>query len=232
MNAIVTGASKGIGKAIAIKLAQNGYNLAICARNETTLKQVADQLLAMGVKVIAIPTGCSKKDEVISFINQVKSEMQKIDVLVNNVGVFLPGNVLDEEDEVFEEQQLLNVNATYYFSKNIGNMMREVRSGHIFNICSVASKQVIEGAGSYCVTKTAMLSLNHVFRKALAEYNVKVTAILPGSTITDSWEGTTIPNETFVQPEDIANSLYTILNLSKGTNVDELVLTPLKFNTK
>ncbi len=230
MNAIITGASKGIGKAIALKLAQNGYNLAVCARNKEELQALAKELQSFGVKVVAITADCSKKEEIISFFNQVKSEMKQIDVLVNNVGVFLPGNILDEADDAFELQQQLNVNSAYYLSKNFGKMMREAKSGHIFNICSIASIQVAEDAGSYTVTKTAMLSLNNVLRKALAEYNVKVTAILPGSTLTASWEGTTIPAETFVQPEDIANSLYFILSLSSGVNVDELILTPLKFN--
>lgn len=230
MNAIITGASKGIGKAIALKLAQCGYNLAICARNQAELQAVEAELKSFNVKVLAIKADCSKKEEVISFFHYVQLEMKQVDVLVNNVGTFLPGNLLDEADEVFEIQQQLNLNSAYYLSKYFGKMMREAKSGHIFNICSIASKQVIEDAGSYTVTKTAMLSLNNVLRKALAEYNVKVTAILPGSTLTASWEGTTIPPETFVQPEDIANSIYSILNLSNGVNVDELIITPLKFN--
>ncbi|HTM98649.1 MAG TPA: SDR family oxidoreductase [Pedobacter sp.] len=230
MNAVITGASKGIGRAIALKLAQNGYNLAICARNQAEVKAFENELQEFDVEVLALAVDCSKKENVISFFNQVKTQTKSIDVLVNNVGVFLPGNILDEADEVFEMQQQVNLNVAYYLSKNFGKMMREAKSGHIFNICSVASLQVVENAGSYSVTKTAMLSLNNVLRKELADFNVKVTAILPGSTLTASWEGTTIAAETFVQPEDIANSLYSILNLSSGVNVDELVLTPLKFD--
>lgn len=230
MNAIITGATKGIGKAIAIKLAQNGYNLAICARDETELQSFVAELQLFKVNIIGVVTDCSKKEQVIAFFDRIKAEMQTVNVLVNNVGVFLSGTILDEADEIFEQQQQLNVNAAYYLSKNIGKMMREAKSGHIFNICSIASKRVIENAGSYTVTKTALLSLNNVLRNELAEYNVKVTAILPGSTLTASWNGTEIPVETFVQPEDIANSLYSILNLSSGVNVDELILTPLKFN--
>ncbi len=230
MNAVITGASKGIGKAIALKLAQHGYNLAICARNEHDLSALAAELKVFGTRIIAIAVDCSNKEQVVSFYDRVIAEMNHVDVLVNNVGVFLTGNILDEEDDIFESQQLLNVNTAYYLSKNFGKMMRKAKTGHIFNICSIASIRVVEDAGSYTVTKTAMLSLNNVFRAALAEYNVKVTAILPGATLTASWEGTTIPHETFVQPEDVAKSLYAILNLSSGVNVDELVLTPLKFN--
>jgi 3-oxoacyl-[acyl-carrier protein] reductase len=231
MNAVITGATKGIGRAIALKLAQNGYNLAICARNKTELQAFNLELQQMGIKVIAVVTDCSDKRQVVEFFNQVKTGMQKVDVLVNNAGVFLPGNILDEADEAFEQQQLLNINAAYYLGKYFGKMMRDVKSGHIFNICSIASKHVVENAGSYTVTKAAMLSLNYVLRKELAAYNVKVTAILPGSTLTASWVGTNIPADKFVQPEDIANSVYSILSLSNGVNVDELVLTPLKFNT-
>jgi 3-oxoacyl-[acyl-carrier protein] reductase len=230
MNAVITGASKGIGGAIALKLAQNGYNLAICARNEAELNAFKISLQAFNVEVIAMVVDCADKEQVMSFFNSVKKELGSVDVLVNNVGIYTPGNILDEDDEVFEKQQQVNVNAAYYLSKHFGKMMSIANCGHIFNICSVASLQVVDGAGSYSVTKAGMLSLNNVLRKELAHFNVKVTAILPGSTLTASWEGTTIAAEAFVQPEDIANSIYSILNLSSGVNVDELVLTPLKFN--
>lgn len=229
MNAIITGATKGIGKAIAIKLAQSGYNLAICARTASDLTTLKNELEKENIKVFAMVADCSIKMEVRAFCEFATAALGKIDVLVNNAGVFLPGNLLDEDDKVFELQQNLNTNSTYYFSKYFGKMMRLQRSGHIFNICSIASKEAIDNAGSYSVTKTAMLSLNNVLRKELAQYNVKVTAILPGSTLTASWEGTEISPDKFVQPEDIANSLYSILNLSGGVNVDELILKPLNF---
>jgi short-subunit dehydrogenase len=107
--------------------------------------------------------------------------------------------------------------------------MREEASGHIFNICSVASKQIVENAGSYSVTKGALLSLNNVFRDELSKYNVKVTAVLPGSTLTASWQGTDIPADRFVQPEDIAETIYHVLKLSSGANVDEITIRPVHF---
>ncbi|TKC08120.1 SDR family oxidoreductase [Pedobacter polaris] len=229
MNAIITGATKGIGKAIALKLAIKGYNLAVCARTETDLQLLKDELAQYNVKVIALKADMGNKDEIYNFCNEVKSSFNNVDVLINNAGVFMPGSILDEEDKNFEYQGMVNVNATYYLSKYFGKMMRSQRNGHIFNICSVASLETIENASSYCVTKTAMLSLNNVLRKELAQYNVKVTAILPGSTLTASWEGTEINPDKFVQPEDIANSLYSILTLSSGVNVDEIILKPLNF---
>lgn len=229
MNAVITGATKGIGRAIAIKLAEEGYNLAICARTATDLNTLENELKYTNVKILTMVVDCSQKNEVLAFVDFVKLSFKSVAVLVNNAGVFLPGNLLDEADENFEQQQLLNVNAAYYLAKYFGKIMREQMFGHIFNICSIASIEVIDNAGSYSVTKAAMLSLNHVLRRALAQYNVKVTAILPGSTLTASWEGTNLPPEQFVQPADIANSLYSILTLSTGANVDELILKPLNF---
>jgi 3-oxoacyl-[acyl-carrier protein] reductase len=229
MNAIVTGATKGIGKAIAVKLAENGYNLFLCARTATGLKDLAQELAYTGSSIFYAVADCSDKAQVYRFCEAVSAQMETIDVLVNNAGVFLPGAMLDEDDEKYELQRRLNLDAVYYLSKYFGKIMRKQEYGHLFNICSIASREIIENAGSYSVTKSALLSLNHVLRQELSKYNVKVTAILPGSTLTASWQGTSIPAERFVQPEDIAETFYTILNLSSGANVEEIVLKPLIF---
>lgn len=229
MKAIITGASKGIGKSIAIKLAQHGYDLGLCARNWDDLVQLKSTLDSFGAKNHIYEVDCSDKQQLTSFFNVVKADLGNVDVLVNNVGLFLTGSILDEPDENFENQQNTNVNAAYYASKFFGKMMREHGNGHIFNICSIASTQTIENAGSYCVTKSAMLSLNNVLRQELSKYSVKVTAFLPGSTLTASWAGTDLPADKFVKPEDIADTLFAVLNLSKGVNVDEIVIKPLNF---
>lgn len=229
MKAVITGATKGIGKAIALKLWKEGYDLALVARSAEDLKQLQQELFNPGRKILTYAIDCSIKEEVYRFLNQIKNDFGFVEVLVNNAGAFIPGSLLDESDETFEQQQDLNVNGTYYISKFFGKEMQLKHHGHIFNICSVASKSPVENGGSYSVTKAAMLSLNHVLRQELAPHNVKVTAFLPGATKTASWEGTTIPDEKFVQPADIAETLYTILNLSKGVNVDEVLITPLNF---
>lgn len=229
MNAIVTGATRGIGKAIALKLAETGYNLALCSRSKDELEKMAEELRYTNARIFTYQADCSIKEEVYGFCSAVQQEFESIDVLVNNAGMYLPGMVLDEADEQFENQIKLNLNAVYYLSKFFGKMMREQGKGHIFNISSIAGRQIVENAGSYSVTKAALLSLNNVFREELSKYNVKVTAILPGSTLTSSWEGTTIPHERFVQPDDIAKTIHTILNLSSGVNVDEVTIKPLQF---
>lgn len=226
-NAVITGATKGIGRAIAIELAQKGYNIAVCARSERDLALLKEELAGYGIKVLAIPVNCADKQGVIGFAETILSEFKEVDVLVNNVGIFRMGSLLDETDEIFEEQLHVNLNTAYYLSKRIGKAMQTRQFGHIFNICSVASKQVVENAGSYSVTKAAMLSLNHVLRKELAPYKVKVTAILPGATLTSSWQNTPINEEKFVRPQDIAKALSGVLEMSAGANVEELTIRPL-----
>ncbi|WP_412466017.1 SDR family oxidoreductase [Pedobacter sp. KLB.chiD] len=229
MKAVITGATKGIGKAIATKFARSGYDLILAARGLEELNSLREELTPYGNAVFIYAADFSVKEDVYAFLNSAAVNADGVDVLINNVGVFLPGSMLDEDDETFEKQQHLNVNASYYLSKFFGKKMRSAKRGHIFNICSVASKVPVKNGGSYSVTKAAMLSLNHVLRQELAPHHVKVTAFLPGATKTSSWEGTTIPDEKFVQPEDIAETLFTILNLSKGVNVDEVLITPLDF---
>ncbi|PST84555.1 short-chain dehydrogenase [Pedobacter yulinensis] len=229
MNAVITGATRGVGRAIAAQLAADGYDLAVCARNTEELGQLKTELERYGRTVHTFAADAASKKELQAFADAVAQRFQTIDVVVNNVGVFFPGSLLDEADERFETQLQINLLAAYYMAKFFGNMMRNQRSGHLFTIGSVASKRPEPNAGSYSVTKAALLSLNDVLRQELAPYHVKVTAVLPGSTYTSSWEGTTLPKAQFVQPEDIAQTISSVLRLSPGANVEEIVIRPLQF---
>jgi 3-oxoacyl-[acyl-carrier protein] reductase len=229
MNAIVTGATKGIGRAVATKLAEDGYNLSICSRNQHDLIELKNELAYTGVTIHGLAGDGGSKAAVYEFCNFSASHFPEVDLLVNNAGIFIPSSFLDEADESYECQLNLNLSSAYYMSKFFGKMMRSQRSGHIINICSTASKEIMENAGSYSVTKAALLSLNNVLRKELAIHNVKVTAILPGPTFSASWEGTTIPEDKFVQPEVIAESLSQILKIKGVANIDELIVRPIVF---
>ncbi len=229
MKALITGATKGIGRAIALKLAENGYSIAICARTFSDLEAFKKDLEIFGNDVLIFQADCKKKSEVNKFCEHVVNIWGEIDVLVNNVGVFIPGNLLDEEDDAFESQVAINLNAPYYFSKFFGKLMKHNRRGHIFNIVSVSAMPNSVGYGSYGVTKSALLSLNNVTRQELAPFGVKVTAIIPGETLTNSWEGTTMPADLFVHPEEIASMLYNTLQLGHNTQVDEIIIRPTLF---
>jgi len=99
--------------------------------------------------------------------------------------------------------------------------------GHIFNICSIAALTPVVEAGTYSVTKFALLGLTKVMRLELQAHNVKVTAVIPGSTLTSSWDGVKVDKNVMVMPEDIASAVVNIYNMSPGANVDEIVIKPV-----
>jgi 3-oxoacyl-[acyl-carrier protein] reductase len=229
MNILITGATKGIGKAITLKMADEENNLAICARNIKELETLKLELLAINknIKVFIKAVDCSVKQEVLAFADEATNQLKNIDVLINSVGVFKPAFILNEEDDDLDFHMKTNLYAPYYLYKKLAPAMKEARFGHIFNICSVASLESIANAGSYCVTKSALLSLNNIMRAELMEHDVKVTAILPGSTLTNSWEGTEISKDEFIQPEDVANTISQILKMSRGANVEQVIIKPI-----
>ncbi len=225
-NAIITGATKGIGLAIAKTLAREGINLAICSRNNDDLLSVKEALLQINpsVKIFIYVADCSLRADVLAFAAAAEQELQSVEILINNAGLFLPGSILEEQENALQKQLDLNLLAGYELYRFFGKKLMAARAGHIFNICSVASKKVVVNAGSYSVTKFAQLGLNHIMREEMKAYQVKVTAILPGSTLTDSWNGTTVPPEKFVLPEDVAAAILSCLKMSAGANVDELII--------
>ena len=225
-NALITGATKGIGLAIAQALAKEGINLAICSRNDKELLQVKEALLQINpqIKVFIRVTDCSLRDEVRRFAAEAEQELQTIQIIINNVGAFFPASILEEEENNLQKQLDLNLMAGYELYRFFGKKLVAARSGHIFNICSVAGKQVVANAGSYSVTKFAQRGLNDVMREEMKAHQVKVTAVFPGSTLTDSWNGTTIPTEKFILPQDVAAAIITCLKMSVGANVDELII--------
>ncbi len=229
MNVLITGASKGMGRAIALNMAANGHHLALCARALKELKELKNRIQMDHPlqQVYISQVDCSKKADVQAFADSALKELGQIDVLVNNVGVFFPSFILDEDDEKLDEHMSINVYAGYYLYKKLAPFMKQRLKGHIFNICSIASTETIANAGSYCVTKAAMLSLNNIMRQEMRKHGVKVTAILPGSTLTHSWEGTTISPDEFIQPADVALAIEQTMKMSIGANVEQIVLKPI-----
>ncbi|WP_423149132.1 SDR family NAD(P)-dependent oxidoreductase [Rubrolithibacter danxiaensis] len=228
MNAIITAATKGIGKAITLALAGAGYNVAICSRSQSEIDSFCTELSSrFNIKAVGIETNVADPAQLQRFASFVQQHFATVDVLVNNAGTYIPAFILDEEDTVFQRQMEVNFYPAYYLCKFFGKKMRDFKSGNIFNICSIASKNPVISAGSYSVTKAALLSLTHVLREELMPHHVKVTAVLPGSTLTDSWKGTDIPSERFVSADDVAKAVLSILQMSVGANVDELIIIPL-----
>ena len=226
--ALITGATKGMGLAIAEKLAQCGYNLLLAARHNDTLETLKEELEANhpGIRVDYFACDFSDRAQLMQLIQWVERAESDVDILVNNVGIFEPVSILDESDADFDRQMQVNYYTPHFLSRAIGRAMREKRRGHIFNISSIASREPVSSAGTYTVTKYAVMGLTQVLRDELRPYHVKVTEIIPGSTLTSSWEGTEVPADQFILPADIAEAIVTCLLMSDGANVEEIVLKP------
>jgi short-subunit dehydrogenase len=134
--------------------------------------------------------------------------------------------ILEDDDQSFEKQVSTNLMPAYELYRFFGKSMVSVGEGHIFNICSVAAINPVVEAGVYSVTKYALLGLNKVMRLEMQQHGVKVTAIIPGSTLTDSWKGMEVDKNQMVLPEDVASAIINIYNMSKGANVDEMIIKP------
>ncbi|HUQ67370.1 MAG TPA: SDR family oxidoreductase [Flavitalea sp.] len=228
MNIVITGASKGIGKAIAEKFAANGYSLFLCARNEQDLaetsRKIADSFpnIKVGYKACDV----SKKNELKAFAAWIHTQAAAVDVLVNNAGSFVPGHVHEEEDGVIELLMETNLYSAYYLTKYLLQPMMDQKSGHIFNICSIASLKAYKHGGSYSITKYAMSGLSANLRDEMKHYGVKVTSVYPGAAYTASWDSSGVDPERIMKPDDIADMIFAAANLSPQACVEEIVIRP------
>jgi short-subunit dehydrogenase len=135
-------------------------------------------------------------------------------------------SILDDAEDAFEKNVHTNLAPAYELYRHFGKKMIAAKDGHIFNICSVASLNPIAEAGTYSVTKYALLGLSKVMRVEMQKHGVKVTAVIPGSTLTDSWKGMDVDKDKMVLPEDVASAIVNASKMSRGANVDEIIIRP------
>jgi len=225
--AVVTGATKGIGRAVAERFAQAGFDIAVCARNTNDLQQMKEEVeKKFKVKVFVKAADAADKKQVADFVQFVLMLARPVNVLVNNAGHFIPGETMQEEEGVLETMIASNVYSAYYTTRGLITNMKQNNSGHIFNMCSIASIQAYPNGGSYSLSKWALLGLTKNLREEMKPYNIKVTAIIPGAAYTDSWNESGISEDRFMKPNDIAEMVYAVSQLSPQTCVEEIILRP------
>lgn len=224
---VVTGGTKGIGKAIIRRFASEGFSIYTCARTGHALEALSAEISDdfPKVKVTAIQADLSRKEEVLAFAAAVKKEAVP-DILVNNTGVFLPGSIHSEPEGNFELLMQTNLYSAYYLTRAFSGEMIQRKSGHVFSIGSIAGLTAYANGGSYAISKWAMLGFTKCLREELKAYNIKVTSILPGATFTDSWEGVEIPRERFMEAADVAEAVWGAYNLSPYSVVEEIIIRP------
>ncbi len=226
--AVITGSSKGLGLAIARQLAAAGYDIFLGGRNEEELKAVAAQLEQNneGVHAAYAVADLSSKTAVFEYAEAVKRWSSHLDVLVNNAGIYLPGEVTTETDGSLEKLIETNLYSAYYLTRQLLPAIRKSKEAHIINMCSIASLDAYTGGGSYSISKFALLGFNKALRMELMQEGIKVSAILPGAAWSDSWKGVDLPYERLMQSDDVARAVMACLAMSPSACVEEIILRP------
>lgn len=229
MNIIITGASKGIGKAIAEQFAIGGNTLLLCSRGEKALYETVAYLQERfpEASIKARIVDMQVKEEVKAF-GQWCLGFGVPDILINNAGQFLPGSIHDEEEGILEKMIEVNLYSAYHLTRVLLPAMINKKCGHIFNICSIASLQAYTNGGSYGISKFALLGFSKNLREEMKQHDIKVTAVCPGAAMSASWDGFEIEPERIMEAADIAKMIYAASQLSPQADVEDIVMRPLK----
>jgi len=228
MNVVITGSSRGLGKAMAEKFAASGHPLFLTSRNEEALYQVMSELLNKHphLTIHAKAFDLRNKKQAQDAGQWALDTAGKIDVLVNNAGLFLSGSVYNEEAGVLEEMIETNLYSAYHLTRALLPSMMKQKRGHIFNICSIASLNAYPNGGSYSISKFALAGFSKNLREEMKPFGIKVTAVYPGAVYTDSWAGSGVDPRRIMESADIADMVYAASTLSPQATVEEILLRP------
>lgn len=232
MNIVISGASRGIGKAIAERFAksQNPYTLVLTANNADRLNATATELQKAYPKCTVLTKACdvTDKQQIQEFANWLNTNVKQVDVLVNNAGSFLPGSIHTEADGTLEKMISVNLFSAYYLTRALLPLMIPHKSGHIFNMCSIASLQAYANGGSYSISKFALAGFSKNLREEMKPHNIKVTAVYPGAVYTDSWSGSGVDPQRIMEANDVAEMVFAASFVSPQACIEDIVLRPTK----
>lgn len=232
MNVVITGASKGIGKAIAMAFAAEGAQLFLCARRQEFLQQTAEEIKTQfpSSNTAYMSADLSRKQEAVDFGNWCLQKGAP-DILVNNAGVFYPGSVYDEPEGNLEQLMGINLYSAYHLTRALLPAMMNKNAGtgaarHIFNICSIASLQAYPNGGAYSISKYALMGFSKNLREEMKPFGIKVTAVYPGAVLSDSWAGFDNSNGRIMEAADVAAMIVAASKLSPQAVTEDIILRP------
>ncbi len=227
MNIVITGASKGIGKAIAEIFAADGHNLFLCSRGEVALYKTVEELTTRfsTATIKAKPFDLSRKAQAKEFGVWCLG-FGVPDIVINNAGAFEPGSIYNERDGLLEDQLVINLFSAYHFTRTVLPAMMQAKQGHIFNICSIAALKAYNNGGAYSISKYALHGFSKNLREEMKPYNIKVTSVFPGAVLTDSWGNYDNSSKRIMEAEDIAKMVYAASQLSPQACVEDIIIRP------
>ncbi|QEE49707.1 3-ketoacyl-ACP reductase [Flavobacterium alkalisoli] len=223
-NALITGAGKGIGKAVAIALAAEGVNVALLARTKTDLEQVAKEIEPYGVKTVIVTADIANIESVNQAVNTVLGEFKTIDILINNAGIGKFGKFLDLAPEEFENIIKVNLFGIYYATRAVLPGMIEQQGGDIINISSTAGLKGAPITSAYSASKFAVMGLTESLMQEVRKHNIRVTALTPSTVATDMAINLNLTDgnpEKVMQAEDIAELIVSQLKLNRRVFIKE-----------
>jgi NADP-dependent 3-hydroxy acid dehydrogenase YdfG len=224
--ALITGASQGIGRAIALNLASEKINLALVGRNESKLKAVADECIKFGVKVKIYPLDLADVSKIPSLIESVKADFNSLSVLINNAGTYTNGNPFESNLKDWDYALDLNFKAVYHLTNQALKLISENDDGAIINISSIAGHMTYKGGEIYCATKYAVRAYSNCLFESVREKNIKVTCIFPGYVNTEMGRGENLDESKMIQPDDIALTVNSFLKTPLTACQTEIVIRP------
>lgn len=225
--AVITGASQGIGAAIAEATAgEPETQLALIARSADKLETVAALCREKGAQATVYPCDLTNENEVKDMAAAVQSDLGTPDLLVNNAGSFVRGDLLSMDQSAFQSVMDANLTSAFLVTRAFAPTMQDRKSGTIFYMASVASTQAYPESGAYCVAKHGLLGLARALRACTRGSGLRITTLMPGATQTPSWESDKLPQERLMPASDIAKAVLEIYKLSDRSVVEEIVLRP------
>ncbi|MGK9477860.1 SDR family oxidoreductase [Melioribacter sp. OK-6-Me] len=228
---IVTGASRGIGRAIAIRLAKDGGKLVLIGRDKNKLEETVKIVSDQGAVAVSYVGDVSNKSFIEYTVKDVIDKFGKVDNLINNAGVAIFKKFVDTSFDDFMLQMNVNMYAVFNFTKLVVPFMIENKRGTIVNISSLAGKNPFVYGTTYSATKHALMGFTKSLMLELREFNIRVAAVCPGSVQTDMIIDTPVaPKEIFraLKPEEVAETVALIINLPGNALVSEIEIRPTK----
>ena len=223
-NALVTGAGKGIGRAIAVALAKEGVNVALLSRTEKDLVKVSEELQALGVNSIILVADISDIEQVNAAVIRAQSELGAIDILINNAGTGTFAKFLDLEPQEWENMVKVNLFGTYYATRAVLPEMISRRTGDIVNISSTAGKTGAAVTSAYSASKFAVFGMGESLMQEVRKHNIRVTTLAPSTVLTDLARSANLITgdaDKVMHPEDFAELIIAQLKLNRRIFVKE-----------
>jgi 3-oxoacyl-[acyl-carrier protein] reductase len=226
--ALVTGGSRGIGRAIAVRLAELGAKVAVCGRDSEKLRATAKQLEALTEMVFWETADVTRADEVEKLVSATEAKLGPISILVNNAGIGLFGPAHEKSEEEWDRVLSTNLKSVFLVSRAVMPSMIREGAGDIINISSLAGRNTFAGGGLYCASKWGVQGLSGCMAEDLREHGIRVSVICPGSVATEfSGRGVKDPGKA-LQPEDVAHAVEAVVTQRRGSFMSEIHVRPLR----